>query len=192
MSIERKLEFFNKAIAQEVESRKREAFHELTAVTNDEITAALNAAAEEAQIQTQVQMQAIQKIMNKRISVAQAEARRNLATLRERLTAQLFDRIKEDLVAFSKSDEYKAFLISYVKAGQDASHHPFAFVQLTPSDMHLGEAIQEATDLEPEEGDENMLGGYKLISQNRGKVLEATFSARLTQARQEFIKELNM
>ena len=192
MNIERKLEFFTNAVNQEVESRKREASHRLTASANGEITTALKNATEEARMQTQAQMQTIEKIMNKRVSTAQAEARRNLVNLRERLTAQFFDKVKEDVIAFTQSDEYKTYIIENVKKVQEASRYPFAFIQLTPTDMHLGEAIQEVTDLTPEEGDANMLGGFKLISQNRGKILEATFSSRLTQARQEFAHELNV
>jgi len=191
MNIERKLEFFTRTISQEVESRKREADYMLTANVNDEITAALKIATEEARIQTQAQMHAINKIMNKRVSTEQAESRRNLATMKERLTAQLFDRVKDDLNAFTKSDGYKSFMISSIKKAQEASRHPFAYIQLTPDDMYLGDAIQEATDLTPEVGDANMLGGFKLVSQNRGKIMEASFSAKLTQARQEFSQELS-
>ncbi|MCL2361387.1 MAG: V-type ATP synthase subunit E [Defluviitaleaceae bacterium] len=188
MSIERKMEYFNEAVNQEVESKKRKLQHEMTTAANDEITTALTTAAAEAQVQTLAQLQAIQKVMNKRISLAQAEARRTLATLRERLTAQLFDSIKEDIVAFTQSSEYESFLIASVKSAQDKSLHPYAILQLTPNDMHLGETMQEATGLTPEPEDENMLGGYKLVTENRSKILEFTLSARLSQARQEFMR----
>jgi len=190
MNTEYKLKYFSDAINKEVESRKRTISHEQTLHANDEITAAVKSAADESNAQNLAQFAYIQKVMNKRISTAQTESRRTIATLRERLMAQLFDKIKEELIAFMKSDKYESYLINSIIAAQEASSHPYAVINLTLDDIHLGEAIQKATNLTPHEGDANMLGGYKLITENKGKVLDCTFLTRLTQARQLFMQEL--
>jgi len=190
MTTEKKLEYFIEAINKEVETKKRHARHQLTASANDEVTQAVTLSSEEANTQTQAQLHAIQKIMNKRITAAKTESRRALATLKERLIAQLFDQIKADVVAFTESPEYEIFLIDNAKASQ--SRHPFAFIQLTPKDMHLADAIQKATGLVPEQGDETMLGGFKLLTENLSKGQEHTLSGRITDARQRFSEELNL
>jgi len=190
MNSDKKLEYFTEAIDREVESKKRKARQQMTAQHKDEVSQAATEAKAEANTQNQAQIQAIQKVMNKRITEATTEARRSLSNLRERLTAQLFDQVKAEIVAYTQSPEYENFLVNSAKAAQSQSRDPYTFIQLTPEDMHLGEAIQKATGLTPEPGDASILGGFKLLTENRGKGAEFTLSARLTAARQDFAKEL--
>jgi len=189
---EKKLAFFTEAIAREVEAKKRQARHQMTAAANEEIAQAANAASAEAKAQTQAQLGAIHKIMNKRLTATQTENRRNLATLQERLTAQLFELIRADVIAFTQSPEYEGHIIASVQAAQAQARYPYAYIQLTPNDMHLADAIKNATGLTPEPGEESMLGGYKLLTEGRNVGLEHSFSARITDARQKFSQELSI
>jgi len=186
MTKEKKLGYFTQAIAREVESRKRQARYKMAAEFSGEITAAVEAAKEDAAAQNQAQVQAIQKIMNRRVSEAKAESRRALSGLRERLTARFFEQVKAELISFTKTKEYETYLINKIQAAQANSRYQYTFVQLTPSDMHLAEAIKTATDITPEEGDASMIGGFKLLTQNRAKGLEMSIASQLTDAKQEF------
>jgi len=191
MNAEKKLECFIKIINKEVKSRKSQARHQMTATANEEITQAVTASSAEANAQTQAQLHTIQKIMNKRITAAQTESRRGLATLRERLTAQLFDQVKADIIAFANSPEYENYMVESIQKAQAQARSPYVFIQLAPNNTNLYDTIQNATGLTPEQGDENMLGGFKLLTENRSKGHEHTLSARLTDARQRFSEELN-
>ena len=95
-------------------------------------------------------------------------------------------------MTFKESKEYEAFLIDSVKSRQEKSQHPYAIAQLVPSDMGYAKALAEATGLEVEPGEETMIGGVRLLSQSRSKMLELTLSAGLQRARQEFAEELGI
>ncbi|MCL2572006.1 MAG: hypothetical protein FWE11_06345 [Defluviitaleaceae bacterium] len=187
---ERKLGYFTEAIAKEVDERKRKARSEMSAHFDKEVSQATEEAQAETNAQIGAQIQAIAKVMNKRITEATTESRRNLSNLRERLTAQLFDQVKADIIAFTKSPEYESFLIDNIKAAQASVGYSFSFIQLSHEDMSFAEAIQEATGLTPEPDDVNLIGGFKLLANNRAMVYEDTLWARLAEARQLFSEEL--
>ena len=190
MNTDKKLEYFTEAIAREVASKKRSARQQMTNDFNAAVSKAAAQAETEAKEQLQAQRQAIQTVNNRRISEAETTARRSLAFLRERLIAQLFDHIKADIIAFTQSPAYENYLINGIKIAQAQSKLPYKYVQLTPDDMRLSQPIQAATGLTPEPTEASHIGGFKLLTESRGKIVECTIASRLTEARQQFATEL--
>ena len=189
MNTEKKLEYFAQAVAREVETKKRHARQQMAADMAAEVAQAVGQAQAGINEQIQAERHAIEKAGNKRITEAAIEARRALAALREQLTDELFDSIKTDLLAFTQSPEYESFLIKNATKAQ--ADNSYTFIRLTPCDMRFGSAIQEATGLIPEEGETAMLGGFKLLSENRSKAQEHTIAISLANARQEFSTNLS-
>ena len=190
MNTEKKLEYFAEAVNKEVESKKRQALSEMSASLDAEVSKMVAQTQAETDAQINAQKQAIKRAGNIRINEAQTEARRSLSTLAERLTAQLFDAVKADLISFTKSKQYETYLIENVKNIQAKSKHPYAFIQLSSQDAYLEAAIKDATGLTPEFTEECIIGGFRLLSENRNKITECTIQSRLTQARQEFSAKL--
>jgi len=182
MNTDKKLEYFTQAISKEIESKKRTARKQMANEMNEAIAHAVAQAETEAADQIQAQHQLAQKANNKRVSQAQAQARRDLAALREQLTAQLFEGIQADIQAFTLTPGYEDFLIESIKLAQSQVKHNFTYVQLPPGTSHLSQKIQEVTGLTPEPGDENDIGGYKLLTENRNMTVDNTFKARIASA----------
>ena len=191
MNIEKKLEYFTEAIAREVESKKRRARQQMANDFNSAVSDGVARAKAEAEEQITAEKQEIEKAVNKRITEATTKSRRALATLREDLTEQLFVDIATDIHAFTHTPEYENYLISSIQAAQANSKHPYKFVQLTPYDMRLSDTIQIATGLTPEQAEANILGGFRLLSENRDKASEYTFQSGLAEAKHEFATQLS-
>ena len=188
MNTEKKLEYFTEAINKEVESKKRNARHEMAASFEAEVSKAVAQTQAETDAQVNAQKQAIKRAGNIRINEAETEARRSLSTLTERLTAQLFDAVKTDIINFTKSPQYETYLIETVRS--ILTKFPYKYIQLSSQDTHLEGAIKDATGLTVEFTEECIIGGFRLLSENRSKITEHTIQARLTQARQEFSAKL--
>ena len=185
MNQEKKLEYFAQLISKEVEAKKLKARRQMAADMEKAIADALSAAETEAEQHIKNERQAIQKAQNKRRTEAKAQARRQLASLREELTAKLLEEVKTTLDDFIHSHEYESHLIDNIQTALANSKHNFTYIQLTPNDMRLSHAIQEATGLTPEVGSESAIGGFKLLSANRGIAADFTFAPRLASAADE-------
>ena len=186
MNTEKKLEYFTEAIAREVESKKRHARRQMTEELNAKVSEGLAQAQAQAAEQVAAEIQALEKANNKRITEAATDARRALAEQRENQLVQLWDQLKTDVMAFTRSPGYESYLIAGAQAAQAGSKHPYQYIQLAPDDMHLSESIQKATGLTPEQGDASQIGGFRLLTANRSKAADFTFQSRLAEARQEF------
>ena len=186
MNHEKKLEYFAEAIAKEVESRKLKARKQMAEDMDQAITIAVAEADTKAEQYILNETQAMQKTGNKRISEAQAQARYALASLREDLNTRLLEDVKADIDTLTKSDGYKSYIINSIQTAVANSKHSFIYIQLTPGDMRLGPAVREATGLTPEEGDDSDLGGFKLLTANRGIEADFTFKSRLLSASEDF------
>ena len=186
MNHEKKLEYFAQAIAEEVEAKKMKARKQMAAEMDEAISRAVAEAETKAEQHIINGRTALQKAENKRISEAGTNARRVLASLREELTAKLLEDVKTDITAFTHSYEYEGYLTGSIQAAVANTNHTFQYVLLTPNDLRHGPAIQESTGLTPEPGDESDIGGFKLISANRGVAVDFTFRSRLASAADEF------
>ena len=189
---EKKLEYFNRAVRKEVEAKKRQTRQQLANEFNCAVAQAVADTQAETHRQVQAQNQALTRIANKRVAEATTEVRRSLAYLQERLTAQLFDGIKADVVAFTQSAEYEDFLVSGIKAAVGRLGYAPVYVQIVPDDMRFKTAVEEGTGLTVELGDSGMLGGFRLLDEKRYRVEEYSFQAGITAARQEFIVGLGV
>ena len=183
------LQYFTQAISDEVEAKKHLARRQMTVHIDEAVSQGVAQAEAEAETQITAAKQSIHKSGSKRKAEAIAQSRRNITTLTEHLTNQLFDEIKTDIIAFIHSHEYKDFLINSIQATLAKSRHPFAFVQLPQ--FELAGAIQEATGLTPEPGHESDIGGFRLLSADRGKAMDCTFRLQLSRAIETFLTELN-
>ena len=190
MNTEKKLEYFTQAIAKEVESKKRQERQRLAAQLAEAVQAAQAQAETKAKEQIAACRQAIQKICNRRITEARTQARSSLATLRQSLTAQLFDDIKAHVTSYTHSHEYENYLIENIQSALAKSKHSFTYVQLSPGDMRLASVIHDATRLTPELGEDGDIGGFRLLSANRGIAAEYRFRYRLASVMEAFSMEL--
>ena len=190
MNTEKKLEYFTDAITKEVESKKRQARRQMTTEFNTQVSAGVAQAKTEAEARIAAEKQELDKSVNKRLTEAITEGRRALSALREELTAQLFDDIKADVIAFTHTPEYEGFLIDGLQAILGKTKQPYKYIQLNPKDMGLSDKIQNATGLTPEPTETDILGGFRLLSANRDKAADYTFVSSLDEAMQAFYSHI--
>jgi len=183
---EKKLEYFAETITREVEGKKQKARRQMAEDMNTAVSHAASEAEAWAERHILAEHQTLQKTTNKRISEAQTHARRSLAALQEELTAKLLGGVTADISAFTASPEYEGYLIAGIQAAVAGSKYSFIYIQLTPSDMRLANAVQEATGLIPEAGTGSDIGGFKLLTANRRMAADFTFKSRLEDTAEEF------
>jgi len=191
VNIEKKLEFFANAVTREAESKKRQARQQITDDFNAGVLGAIAEAEAGAIKRIAAEKQTIEKASNKCITESATQARSLLATLRESLTNRLFDDITADVIAFCRSPEYESYLINSIQAAYAKSKHPYEHIQLAPEDMRLSDSIQKATGLSPEQGDASIIGGFRLLTANRGMAAEYTFRSGIDEVKQEFSIQLS-
>ncbi len=134
---------------------------------------------------------------NKHISDIKRESRKALMLHREKLTDEIFEKVKEKLAAFVLTKEYESFLASSLKKLPDSlnlKEGERAMVFVREGDLEIIKALAEKTEFigEVKPSAEILLGG--IIAENESGTLRCNDSlgSRLALEKEEFIKRSNL
>jgi vacuolar-type H+-ATPase subunit E/Vma4 len=131
----------------------------------------------------------IHLMKNKEISASVSQARRALTDLREGLTENLFNDVRNDLAAFTASTEYKEYLSRNIKACPLGN---FSCVQVMARDKSIFMAIKDSgvdmafSGLLLETADDDFIGGFKLFTADRKIIADYTLLSSLQEQRRLF------
>jgi len=181
---ERKLEYFSDIIMREVEKKKNDANFKLAAELRQHNSATLEITARDNKQALQAKQDQIQQQANRQITTAKVRAMAQYVQTRNQQTDLLFIAVMAQLAQFTQQTEYETYLIACINKMKNISN--FTIVKLSPLDMRLEETIKTATGLTPETGDDNFIGGFILLNENRTIQIDYTFKTRLAIIKKDF------
>jgi vacuolar-type H+-ATPase subunit E/Vma4 len=167
-----KLDYFAEVISREVESKRRRAKHQAANNLSISTAKAIEAAQNKADLELEKVRRGLLRESNKKIAAATYEARAAYNVLRSRLREDVFKAAEKELWEFTEKSEYEIYLSEQINALKS----DFAFVLLCPRDMRFSRA---AAGLIAEEGLQEYIGGFILLSENRKIQADYTFKTRL-------------
>ena len=182
MTIEQKLIRFAEGAQQKVDDECRKITNEIQEAIKSAVGDADYAARGQKHERIQAERHRLEREANKKVNAASMAVKQELSALRERLANELFAAVEADLRNFTTMPGYEFFLIQKIlaKAGK------FRFVQIMPRDMHLAERIEAEASLQVESVEEDFIGGFRLLSENRRVVDDHTLLMRIQDIQGEF------
>lgn len=122
-----------------------------------------------------------------RLSKAHEETNRKLMAKREELNTLVFQQAEQTLLAFTKQNEYRDYLIKKVCALKEASYVDAVFY-IKEEDQAYAEAMKQAYE-KPctiTSDEEIKLGGFRLECEQMGVVVDETFDTALEEQKNWF------
>lgn len=128
---------------------------------------------------------------NKEISLAEEQSKKNLADLRKELTDKVFEKVKEDLSEFTKTDGYLHLLVKFVKQIYDETPEGDSiefFVR--PEDLILKEEINDSVKkyIHISVSDDIKIGGIKAVNHATGCLYDNSFDIKLEEQKAWFVE----
>ena len=125
----------------------------------------------------------------KKISSAQLESRRSLLALREALAEKTFSAVEERLAAFAAGEDYPAFLSGTIATMKEALGEGRLILFCRKADRELVERLTAGTEgLTLQESEEILLGGVRILSEERGILTDETLDRRLAEEKEAFLQ----
>ena len=127
------------------------------------------------------------------ISRLQDENNRKLMNYRKELTTKLFDEVTEKLKAFSESPEYRVLMLKKIKA-QSGNHQGHAVISVALKDEKLLPELLKNYEGEVEGKVDPAieLGGFSIMFENEGIVIDETFDSTLKDEKEKFYSTSNL
>ena len=135
------------------------------------------------------QAQAVALKYRRQVTRARLDRRRSLLTARNRMVEEVFLEAARALAAFAASPEYPAHLERSVEAALREFPCEEAVLTLPEKLLPLGEALREkfSAITEVRADPQNLLGGFCLLNEANGLLLDETFETLLEEHRQPFL-----
>lgn len=127
------------------------------------------------------------------ISRLQDENNRKLMNYRKELTTKLFDEVTAKLKSFSESPEYGVLMLKKIKA-QSGKHQGHAVISVALKDEELLPELLNnyEGDVEGKIDPAIALGGFSIMFENEGIVIDETFDSTLKDEKEKFYSTSNL
>ena len=183
-----KTDNFLKAIEKYAAEQRSKLESEAEEFKEKEINKAEEDGLKEAYVLLQRKMSAINTSIARELSKAENESRKSTFVKRQEIEDKVFDRAKEKLIEFAKTDKYTEKLLESVKKISRKLTADDVVLYVNQRDMKLKYKIISAfgkkCDVQP--SDEIIIGGITGISREMGLLADETLDTRLSQQREWF------
>ncbi|MGB4588111.1 MAG: V-type ATP synthase subunit E family protein [Clostridiaceae bacterium] len=127
------------------------------------------------------------------ISRLQDENNRKLMNYRKELTTSLFDEVTAKLDSFSKTSEYGELMVKKIKA-QSGKHQGHAVITVALKDEKLLPELLKnyEGDVEGKVDPTIELGGFSIMFEQEGIVIDETFDSTLKDEKEKFYSKSNL
>ncbi len=138
---------------------------------------------------------AVEKIRredNEKVLMAGVNARKELFAAREKIIENVFNEIKDNLLAFTKTSDYSSWLLKQIKQASDEIGEGDKTVFARSEDVALiNKIISDIPDkdgkITVEEINEDIIGGIKVRNNTRGIISDCTFDEILAGKKTDFL-----
>ena len=181
MSIEQeKLEKFERTVYREAEHKIEEIKREIEEYRKQELDKSTDQTLEDCFNTIQTESAKIRHDCRKKVAREEINARRDLLIAREKLAGQVFQNVRDRLLAYTSSDEYPAFLIKAVEKAAALYRDEVCVLYLKENDLSLANQLQpffQKVTFEP--SDDITIGGFMLKVESKGVFLDETLDFQL-------------
>lgn len=187
-SQENKLEKFEKSILIKVRKNIDKMERETEAIKESEMS---KIELEQKSRSKDVIERSIVKIdeeCKKEISLAEIKARKDILNIRTEITNKVFEKTKELLLEFCKTDEYKTFLKDKIKRIIDENKLGGCKIQLSNSDIVHKDfiSLKIGANAEIIEDSTIILGGFKISIPDSNILIDETFENNIEDQYEKF------
>lgn len=128
-----------------------------------------------------------------KISKKSFEIKQEILNKRNSLIEKLIKTCKKNIKDFSKTQEYKDYLIKKIQTSLKNNSCVNILIKIKKEDLKLKEEILKIENVEDFEVDkEIVLGGFKIIDYEKSIEIDETFDTTLKQAIKNFYKTANL
>lgn len=189
-NIEEKLSRFDKDIMEDVESKRQELLDKVIAEYSEKYDRMETKYITESYYVIQGSLKKIDREKNEILAKAIMESRKRVLNKRAESIQRVFDLAKEKLRAFTQGDEYFESLIQTIEKSISTMEKGEFEIILNYSDERYVGPVKERfhCNVRLEDRSIDMIGGFKLINLTQGLFIDGSYSDKLEQQREGFLK----
>ena len=186
MTIEEKLAHFQDAAIEDIKKKKAAALREY----QESLDKVFAEHKENTDLQMKQDLEAervlIHRKMNRDLSTESLEIKHRLSMEQQKLSDRIFGEVKDKLLKFKETPDYKEYLISLIERAKRYADGDEVSISIDPGDENLIPELEERTGLKIGMTDGPVLGGVEARIEKRNILMDETFKRALEDARENY------
>ena len=139
-----------------------------------------------ADMQVAMETEKLEREMNKRLSIAQLDLKREVSHKQEELKDKLFVELKDLLENFMDTADYQRLLECQVKAAKEFAGDAELIIYMDPSDQDKLQRIALHHNATIKVSEYSFMGGTRAVIPAKHILIDNSFETKLKEARHEF------
>ncbi len=184
--IDEKLKRFENIIFSDVDLKIKAANAEIDSYKQTTLTAHQEQLIDEYFGYMQEQVKQIKSEMSQQVSKEELSAQRELLSYRNKLADQVFDAVRQHLADYTAGAEYGPYLVEKIKAALGNGPEGEYDLLVREADLPLLQNAAFPSTLHTAADNSIQLGGFILLSQAQGVMIDESFDSKLGELVSEF------
>lgn len=139
-----------------------------------------------ARMQVEAETEKLEREINKRLSIAQLDLKREVSRKQEELKEKLFVELRDRLANFMETQEYQQLLEQQVKAAKDFAGDEELIIYMDPSDADKARHIAMHYNAAIKISEYSFNGGTRAVVPEKHILMDNSFETKLQEARHDF------
>ncbi|HAN44457.1 MAG TPA: hypothetical protein DCP97_03605 [Ruminococcaceae bacterium] len=178
--LEQKLQQISQAIINDAKNESAKINNQAEQFKQERLKKAEDEILNELYVKMQHTLAETKEETARKIAKFEFDSRQQLLKIRDETANSVFNAVRQRLLAYSQSDEYKSKLITL--AAELAKQHGDVIISLKPQDSGIFEEIKAAckgAEVKITEDKAIKIGGFILTAEQKGVVIDYTLDSRL-------------
>lgn len=193
MTTEEKLNHFLETCTEDAQTRGDRMLAEYQAALEKTFQEHQTDARRHAKMQLRLETEKIEREMNKQLSIAQIEFKRNLGKKQDDLKDKLFVELRDHLANYLESQEYVDLLDAQIRHALEFAGEDEVVIYLDPVDEEkLHELSRRNSKAMIRVSEYSFTGGTRAVIVARHILIDNSFQTKLTEAKENFHFDLDL
>jgi vacuolar-type H+-ATPase subunit E/Vma4 len=186
LTTEEKLKHFQDICMEDARDRSAKMLDDYMAALEKSFEEHTADAKRRADMQVAMETEKLEREMNKRLSIAQLDLKREVSHKQEELKDKLFVELKDLLENFMDTADYQRLLECQVKAAKEFAGDAELIIYMDPSDQDKLQRIALHHNATIKVSEYSFMGGTRAVIPAKHILIDNSFETKLKEARHEF------
>lgn len=186
MTIEEKLELFKNSSIEEASQQSHAMLEEYKATLEAKYAERIELAKQRTEEMLKSKTDELMRSHNRELSAEYNNIKRDLGQKHHDVKKRIFADVRKKLEDYTKTAEYKALLISQIKAAARIARTNPVEIYIDAVDTEKLETLKAETGLPVLVSEERFLGGIKAVIPSKNILIDNSFLSRLNEEEEKF------
>lgn len=186
MTIEEKMEHFKSVSLENASNKSNDILTAYKKSLDEQFEKHKEDAIADSKAVQEAKLSAIKLEAKRELSKAQAEVKRTVTTHQNKLQADIFALVNEQIHKYKKTEDYKLLLIKQIKTVLEDFNDTEVIFYIDPSDQALLDTLNNETGAHIQISQTSFIGGTKAIIDSKNMLVDNSFKTKLTEEQEKF------